>query len=189
MLPTTGDEQSPPAARPRGLVRALWDRFGHLVHELSKFGVVGITAFAVDSAIYWGLLKGGMETLTAKTVATVISATLAFIGNRFWTWRHRERSGLAREYGLYFFLNAVGLGITLVVVAISHYGLGRIWPGVFTTDLADLIAGQIAGNAVATLFRFWSYRRFVFMAPAAPGAEVAVPAAEPAVPARATDRN
>jgi putative flippase GtrA len=179
--------EQPPAAEPRrGPLRALRDRFGHLVHELGKFGVVGGTAFAVDTVIYATLLRAGLETLTAKTLATAVSATLAFLGNRFWTWRHRERSGLAREYLLYFFFNAVGLAITLVALGLSHYGLGAIWPGVFKSDLADLIAGSVAGNAAATLFRFWAYRRFVFLAAGTPAES---DPSTPAVPARATDRS
>ena len=159
------------------MISRLRDRFGHLVQELGKFGTVGFVAFLVDLALF-NLFTGagGMEVLLAKTLSTVIAATIAFIGNRFWTWRHRERSGLHREYLLYFFFNAVGLGIGLACLGISHYGLGAIWPDVFQTQLADNIAAQIVGTAFGTLFRFWSYRRFVFIAPAAP------PATSPAAP-------
>jgi hypothetical protein len=30
------------------------------------------------------------------------------------------------------------------------------------SPLADNISGQLVGTALGTLFRFWSYRRFVF---------------------------
>ena len=142
----------------------LYQRFRHLIHELGKFGTVGGVAFTVDTIVYALLLDTNLETLTAKTLTTVVSATVAFLGNRFWTWRHRERSGLAREYSLYFAFNVVGLMITLAVLGLSHYGLGSVWPEVFQTKLADLIAAQIVGTAFGTLFRFWSYRRFVFLA-------------------------
>jgi putative flippase GtrA len=145
----------------------LYRRFRHLVHELGKFGVVGGVAYGIDTAIFV-LLVLHLESLTAKTVATVISASAAFLGNRFWTWRHRERSGLAREYGLYFGLNVIGLGIALGCLAVSHYGLGAFWP-IFRTPLADVIAAQVVGLAAGSVFRFWSYRRFVFRRPTAPG--------------------
>jgi putative flippase GtrA len=163
----TGDQPSSPGTR-HGLLRSLRDRFGHLIHELGKFGAVGAIAFVVDFALFNVAIQAwGMEELTAKTFSTVIAATVAFIGNRFWTWRHRERSGMAREYSLYFFFNAVGLGIGLVCLAISHYGLGSIWPGVFKSLIADNIAANLIGTILGTLFRFWSYRRFVFVGPAA----------------------
>jgi putative flippase GtrA len=155
--------QDPPPVERQGLIGALLDRFGHLVREIGKFGVVGAIAFVVDTTLFAYLLERGMETLTAKTLTTVVSATVAFIGNRFWTWRHRERSGLAREYSLYFFFNVVGLAIGLACLWLSHYGLGSFWPGVFKSTLADLIAGNGVGMVFGTLFRFWSYRRFVFL--------------------------
>ncbi len=157
------------------------ERFGHLVHEMGKFGVVGGVAFVVDFLILNELLDRGVESLTAKTISTVVAASIAFVGNRFWTWRHRERSNLGREYGLYFFFNAVGLGIGLAVLALSHYGLGSVWP-VFQSKWADIIAAQLVGTACGTLFRFWSYRRFVFVATAAApaAASTTAPAASPA---------
>lgn len=91
------------------------------------------------------------------------------MGNRFWTWRHRKRSNPAREYALFFFFNAVGLGIAVACLAISRYGLGSIWPEVFQTPLADNIASFIVGTGLGTLFRFWSYRRFVFVEAEIPG--------------------
>ncbi|GAB2926717.1 hypothetical protein GCM10027280_12580 [Micromonospora polyrhachis] len=163
----TGGQPSPSGTR-RGLRYLLLDRFGHLVRELGKFGVVGGFAFFVDLALFnYAVTRLGMERLTAKTFSTVVAATIAFVGNRFWTWRHRERSGMAREYSLYFFFNAVGLGIAVACLGISHYGLGAIWPSVFKSLLADNISANLVGAALGTLFRFWSYRRFVFVGPAA----------------------
>lgn len=91
----------------------------------------------------------------------MIATTVAFFGNRFWTWRHGQHTHMARQYTLFFVMNAIGLGISLAILALSHYGLGRIWP-VFESQLADTISGQFVGTALATMFRFWSYRRFVF---------------------------
>lgn len=143
-------------------VTQLYAKFRGLVHELGKFGVVGAVAFGVDTGAFAALLLMGMESLVAKTIATVIAATVAFAGNRFWTWRYRRRSGLAREYVLYFTFNGIGLAVSLAVLGVSHYGLGALWPGVFKTPLADLVAANVVGLVAATIFRFWSYRTFVF---------------------------
>lgn len=143
-------------------VTRLYAWFQDRFHELGKFGTVGAVAYLVDTALF-AMLLVVMESLTAKTVAAVIAATVAFAGNRFWTWRHRARSGLAREYLLYFSLNGVGLAISLAVLGVSHYLLGAIWP-VLQTPLADLVAANVIGLAAGTSFRFWSYRRFVFKA-------------------------
>jgi len=84
-----------------------------LVREVGKFGVVSGTAFAVDLVIFNVLLQMGSETLLAKTCSTAMATTLAFLGNRFWTWRDRGHHHMARQYTTFFLLNAVGLGIGL----------------------------------------------------------------------------
>ena len=122
---------------------------------------MGGTSFAIDLAIFNLLLHQGSEPLVAKTIGTTIATTVAFLGNRFWTWRHREHTNMGKQYGMFFFLNAVGLGIGLACLAISHYGLGQLWPAL-QSPLADNISGQLIGTGFGTLFRFWSYRRFVF---------------------------
>nr|WP_245724656.1 GtrA family protein [Micromonospora citrea] len=178
MAATMTGEPGSRQTRP-GLVHALVERFGHLVRELSKFATVGGIAFLIDFALFNYLTSvRGVEQVTAKTVSTLVAATVAFIGNRFWTWRHRKRSNPAREYALFFFFNGVGLGIAVACLAISRYGLGSIWPEVFQTPLADNIASYIVGTGLGTLFRFWSYRRFVF-----------VEAGTPAVPEVKHDRD
>jgi len=141
--------------------------FRALIREVGKFGTVGSISFAVDLVIFNVLLQAGLETLLAKTISTVIATTVAFAGNRFWTWRHRAHDHMGRQYTMFFVLNAIGLGIGLGCLAISHYGLGQIWPAL-RTPLADNISGQLIGTAVGTLFRFWSYRRFVFRATPSP---------------------
>ncbi len=136
-------------------------RLRALVREASKFGTVGGAAFAVDLIIFNLLRSNGSEPLSAKTISTIIATTLAFLGNRFWTWRDGAHTNLARQYTTFFVLNAIGLGIALSCLAISHYGLGHFWPAL-RSQAADNIAGQFVGTAIGTIFRFWSYRKFVF---------------------------
>jgi putative flippase GtrA len=144
-----------------GLLTALGHRFGHLVHELGKFGVVGAITFVIDTTISNMLLRP-LGPFWSASVSMTIAATIAFAGNRFWTWRHRERSGLHREYLLYFAFNLVGLLISLACVWLVWSALGRFWPAVFQTRLAYNLAKNGIGMALGTMFRFWSYRRFVF---------------------------
>lgn len=145
----------------RSAPRRLYDRFAHLIHELGKFGAVGLVGLVIDVAIFNLLRRADVEPLTSATISMAIAATAAFVGNRFWTWRERERTGLRREYTLYFVFNAIGLLIALVVLAINSYVLAPIWP-VFGTTLSENIAKQLIGGALGSVFRFWSYRNIVF---------------------------
>ena len=140
-------------------MRALLDlyyRLSNLVRELMKFGVVGTVAFVVDVGLFNLVLHLTDKPLSSKTVSTVAATTVAYLGNRYWTFRKRGRSAVRREYALFFVLNGVGLAIALTCLFVSHYLLG------FTSTLADNIAANGVGLALGTTFRFWSYRRWVF---------------------------
>jgi putative flippase GtrA len=146
-----------------GLVARLRDRFGHLVHEVGKFGVVGAATYVVDLGTF-NALRDVVGSMWAKVIATAIAATLAFAGNSLWTWRHRNHAKLHRAYALYFLFNAIGLGISLACLWISREVLGAQWPEVFRTRLADNVSAMVVGITLGTVFRFWSYRTFVFIA-------------------------
>lgn len=128
----------------------------HVVREVMKFGVVGAVAYVVDVGVFNLALHATDKPLTSKTISTVVATTVAYAGNRWWTFRHRNRAALHREYVLFFVLNGVGLVIALSCLAVSHYVLG------FTSKLSDNIAANGVGLVLGTAFRFWSYRRFVF---------------------------
>ena len=146
-------------ARSGGPVRRLLDayyRLGAIVRELMKFGIVGGLAFIVDISVFNLVLASTDKPLTSKTVSVVVATTVAYAGNRTWTFRRRTRSGVRREYTLFFLLNGIGLLIALTCLAISHYLLD------FTSALADNVAANVIGLGLGTAFRFWSYRRWVF---------------------------
>jgi putative flippase GtrA len=164
----------------------LYERLRALANELIKYGVVGGVAFVVDVGTFNALQYAGGSgplhghPLAAKTVSVVLATTVAYLGNRHWTFRHRSRSYLRREYTLFFGLNAVGLCIALGCLGLSHYVLG------FTSAFADNVAANGVGLALATSFRFWSYRRFVF--PPLVTAELTPVAARPAtIPPRPSE--
>lgn len=146
--------------RPVTLVRALHRQFDVLLAELAKFGTVGFLSLLVDLAVFNLVLTAlPHKPLTAKVLATLVSATNAFLLNRHWSFKGRVRTSTVwREAGLFALFNAIGLLIALACLGISHYVLG------FDNRLADNVAANGVGLVLGTLFRFWSYRRFVWVA-------------------------
>jgi len=147
------------ASAPTGLRHRLEARVRGVFSELSKFGTVGAISFVVDLTVFNTVLLVLDKPLTAKIISTLFSATNAFLLNRAWSFKHRQRTSMRREYGLFFLLNVIGLSIALLCLFTSHYVLG------FESRLADNIAANGVGLVLGTAFRFWSYRRFVWAAP------------------------
>jgi putative flippase GtrA len=131
-----------------------------LVHEIAKFGIVGAFNYVLDVGLFNLLILGPLDNkpITAKAVSTVIAATSSYFMNRHWTWRHRARTGVRREYSLFLLLSAIALGITLSCLAFGEYVLHQ------DSLLARNIWGNIVGVGVAMVFRFWSFKRWVFLA-------------------------
>ncbi len=143
---------------------ALIDRFRHLGPEAVKFGIVGLTGVGVQ-IIAFNLLRyagpdhvGVLEAkpITAQVLAIALATVVTYFGNRYWTYHHRERGSVRRELPVFVLLNGIAIVIGALCLAVSHYVLG------LTSPLADNISGNIVGLGLGTLFRFWSYRRFVF---------------------------
>ena len=133
----------------------LFGRFRHLIHEGARFGVVGAVGFVITDG-GTNLLQSPLHGwLKANVIATVAAMVVTYLGSRYWTFRHRERSGMGRETVLFFVLNGVGLGIQLACIGITNYAFGR------TDRLAANIA-LLLGICLGTLFRFWSYRKWVW---------------------------
>ena len=160
------------------VVRALYERFRQIIHEFAKFGVIGVIGLLITN-IGYALLhsKFGMGPVSATTVATIVATAVTYVGNRYWSFKHRERTSVPREGIIFFALNGIGLGIQDAVVAFNYYILG-----LGGHKLAEFLALN-AGIALATLFRFWSYRKFVWAAPSDDGGSKAA-AAETAPPDR-----
>jgi putative flippase GtrA len=147
------------------------ERIQRLIHEAMRFGTVGAINAVIDIVIFNVFLPIGP--LKAKVGATVVATTASYLMNRHWTFKHRDRSGMRREYTMFFGLNLVGLGIQLVVLGAAKYGLG------FNED-TDRLAFNIAnaiGIVLGTIFRFWSYRKYVFKAAPAEREQVSAAAA------------
>ena len=141
-------------------VRVHLARFRSVLGELTKFGLVGFLSLLVDLAAFnLALVVMPHKPLTAKVLSTLVSATNAYLLNRHWSFRGRERAHRrSRELILFMVLNAIGLLLALSCLAVSHYVLG------FDSRLADNLAANGVGLVLGTAFRFWSYRRFVWVA-------------------------
>ena len=92
---------------------------------------------------------------TARIVSGVAATLFAWFGNRSWTFAHRRSRPVAHEVSLFFLVNGVALAISTLTLVLSHYVLG------LDSRLADNVS-TIFGIGLGTLFRFWTYRRFVF---------------------------
>lgn len=147
-----------------GLVGWLHHWWHRLVAEAAKFGVVGAVAFVVDNGAYaffqygwFGPTNGplyGHEKM-ASIAGSIVATLVSWVGNRYWTFRDKRADRPARELGLFFGFNAIGALLPMICIAIAIDVL-------HLRGLAWETTARNIGIVTATLFRFWTYRTFVF---------------------------
>ena len=128
--------------------------------ELVKFGIVGGLGTIIDlggaavlhSVYHVGPLESKALSITAATIFT-------YLGSRFWTFRHRDNQPVHREALLFVALNVAGLVLAELVIAGTTYGLGLKGPLAYN-------AASFIGTGLGTVFRWYAYRKWVFLAPA-----------------------
>jgi putative flippase GtrA len=145
---------------------SLRKRFAELIPELAKFGVVGLIGSVIDlggAAYLHGAV--GVGPMVSKGLSLTAATVVTYLGSRFWTFRHRVNQALLREGALFVALNIVGLAIAECVIALVTYGLDM--KGTLAYNAASVV-----GTGFGTIFRYFSYKKWVFLA-GAPGAAVA----------------
>jgi putative flippase GtrA len=153
----------------------LRQRFTQLIPELARFGVVGATGAIIDlggAAYLHGAL--GIGPLSAKALSITVATLVTYLGSRFWTFRHRVNQALLREGSLFVLLNVVGLVIAEMVIGLTTYGFG------FKSALA-YNAASVLGTGLGTIFRYFAYKRWVFLAAPTAVTVPAIAVAEPQV--------
>ena len=71
----------------------------------------------------------------------------------------QARSGVGRESSLFFGINLLVLGFSIGVISLAEYPL-HFKHHVFAMNVANILS-----IGLGTLFRFWAYKRFVFLHP------------------------
>lgn len=139
------------------MMSAAVERVRNVIHELAKFGTVGLIALVVNvvaTNVMWKAFPH--EKLTASILGTVAATAVSYVGNRFWTYKDRDSIGRSRELILFVVINGIGLLIETVPLAMSTYVLH------LDGTLESNIAKYVVGMPLGMIFRLWTYRTWVF---------------------------
>lgn len=137
---------------------ALRTRLDRLAREVAKFGVVGGLGVLVNLGVF-NLVRGTTDIpmVRASLIATVVAIVFNYVGFRYFTYRDRDKSGRTKEMSLFLLFSVVGMVIENGVLYAATYGFG--WDGPLASNFFKFF-----GIGIGTLFRFWSYRTWVFRA-------------------------
>ncbi|WP_411139949.1 GtrA family protein [Streptomyces sp. x-80] len=137
---------------------ALRSKLAALTREVVKFGAVGGAGVVVNFAVF-NLVRHLTEVpvVRASIVATVVATGTNYVGYRYFAYRDRDKQGRTKELTLFLLFSVVGLVIENGVLYAATYGFE--WDSPLQSNIFKFL-----GIGIATLFRFWSYRTWVFRA-------------------------
>ncbi|MFC8718910.1 GtrA family protein [Kitasatospora sp. NPDC057198] len=126
--------------------------------EALGFALVGASGVVVNFGLFWILNHVlGLAPLRSNVGATAVAIASNYLGYRYWLYRDRDAASRRREITLFLLFSGVGMAIETGIMEFSQHVLG------LGTSL-ELLGGKFFGLVVATVFRFVSYRTWVFKA-------------------------
>jgi hypothetical protein len=89
-------------------------------------------------------------------VANTVGMLISFYGSRQYAFKHRQPTGPGGGLVNYAIVNFASFVIPMACLWVTR--------NVFDWDtvIADNVAANVVGALLATMFRFWAFRRFVF---------------------------
>ncbi len=138
---------------------SLLQRVRGLSGEVIKFGVVGVVGVVVNAGVFWMCLQGtGAIKSLSGFIATAVAIGTNYLGYRYWLYKDRDAASRKREITLFLIFSGIGMLIENGILAFSVHVLHN------TSSGSQLIAKNVVGLAAGTVFRFFSYRTWVFKA-------------------------
>ncbi|WP_329564700.1 GtrA family protein [Kitasatospora sp. NBC_01266] len=126
--------------------------------EVLKFAVVGVIGIVVNFGVSNAMIHAThWAPVRCSVIGTAVAILVNYVGYRYWVYGESDAASRRREITLFLVFSGIGLLIENGTVWFTTYSLGM-------TGTLALNASKMAGTGVATLFRFFSYRTWVFKA-------------------------
>ena len=152
--------------------------------KLVKFLLVGGTCFVLTLAVNYTLKLTVLSAkpVTALIIATTVATVVSYVLNRQWSFR--SNGAHRREFFLFLLVSGLAILVNAVPQMVAEYVLGLRSPHVSRAnqEISDFLSGIIVGTLLATGFRWWAMKRWVFvhrpdLAPPSPDARAQEPVA------------
>ena len=123
-------------------------------NQFVRFCAVGASGYAVNLAVYAGLLTAGLHYLAAAAVAFLVAAVNNYLWNRAWTFGTPDAPVL-------------GQGARAIVVSALSLGANQLFLFALVSGGAGHLAAQAVAIVLATPFSFAANKLWAFAEPSA----------------------
>ncbi|GAA1224456.1 GtrA family protein [Kitasatospora nipponensis] len=137
---------------------SLLQRLRGVSGEVVKFAIVGLVGIVVNFGVSNAVLHAtGWAPVRCSVIGTIVAIAANYVGYRYWVYRDSDAASRRREITLFLIFSGIGMLIENGTVWFSTYTLALTGPVAYN-------ASKMVGTGLGTLFRFFSYRTWVFKA-------------------------
>lgn len=117
--------------------------------KAAKFALVGGTGFVIDGALFYLLVKTGLEIMPARLIAFWLTASFTWLGNKYLTFKCSLKSNLLMQWGKH--------------MASAHCsGVANLVTFYFISLTGALELAFTVGVLVGAISNYWLSDKFVF---------------------------
>ncbi|MBX3062970.1 MAG: GtrA family protein [Anaerolineae bacterium] len=143
------------------------------VERFIKFLIVGAIGAAIDLGLSNFLMKfvfhvtrdALLPVMIASACGFIAAVSSNFVWNRYWTYPDSRSRPIARQLGQFFVVNAVGLGIRMIIVSLfyvpavwlTEHFFSDVIHVALTTNQIDRIGANVVVMLALVVVLFWNF--------------------------------
>jgi len=125
-----------------------------------KFATVGAIGSVIDIAIMNLLTRFlGMRLVYAGSISFVCAVMSNFTLNRYWTYPDSRSRQLLHQLGMFFLVNAIGIGIRIPILNYAEPPLAHFFESMshLSADIADALAKNATLLIAIGIVMLWNF--------------------------------
>ena len=125
-----------------------------IVEQFLKFGIVGVSAFAIDYAMLMFLSQAlGWNPVLSSVISFTLSVVFNYVASMRYVFERRDDLSRRREFTMFVVLSTVGLVINSICMWGGIQELGH--------DALAVSTAKVLSALIVALWNFWSRKHWL----------------------------
>lgn len=131
----------------------------NLIRQIIRFSVIGTTAFAIDTVIFWVLIKCGINQNIALALAFLVTLVYNYIFSIRWVFDSKKKNSSATLF-VFSVLSAIGLVLTEVIYSVIIHFIVDYRMDINPSDSWKIFA-KVVSSFIVMVYNFVTRKVFL----------------------------
>lgn len=130
-----------------------------LIRQMLRFSIIGISAFFIDTALFWLFIKCGINQNVALALAFIITLIYNYIFSIEWVFDSKKKNSSSTLF-VFSVLSAIGLLLTELIYSLIIHGVIDYCLQIAPTDVWKLFA-KVVSSFIVMVYNFITRKFFL----------------------------